>query len=56
MTEKDKELRKMVGEMLAEEDKGFNDWEIEFLDAMYLLTAYAVKQAEKIVQVYESKM
>lgn len=29
------ELRKMVKEMLDTEDKGFNNWELEFLDNMF---------------------
>ena len=56
MSEQDTELRKMVREMLDEEDKGFNDWEIEFLDNMWKLDRYTERQAAKIEQIYEKKM
>jgi len=56
MNDKDKELRKMVREMLDEGDKGFNDWEIEFLDNMWTHTKYNEKQTAKIEQIYEEKM
>ncbi len=49
-------LREMVYEMLQEEDKGFNNWEIEFLDDMYKRTEYTEKQAAKIEQIYAKKM
>lgn len=52
----DKEYREMVREMLATEDKGFNNWEIEFLDDMFKRTTYTPKQAAKIEQIYEKKM
>lgn len=48
MSDDDKELRKMVREMLDEEEKGFNNWEIEFLDNMWKLTIYTEHQAAKI--------
>jgi len=54
--DKNKELRKMVREMLDEEDKSFSDWEIEFLDNMWKLTEYTERQANKIEQIYEKKM
>jgi len=43
----------MVWEMLQAEDKGFNNWEIEFLDDMYKRMTYSEKQAAKIEQIYE---
>ena len=52
----DKEIREMVREMLHEEDKGFNAWEIEFLDNMYQRTEYTQRMANKIEQIYEGKM
>jgi hypothetical protein len=50
------ELRKMVKEMLDAEDKGFNDWEIEFLDNMFKRTEYTTPQANKIEEIYSKKM
>ena len=52
----DIEYRKMVKEMLDTEDKGFNNWEIEFLDDMFKRRTYTVKQMKKIDQIYDSKM
>lgn len=50
------ELRKMVQEMLNAEDKGFSDWEIEFLDSMLTKDSYSQKMADKIEQIYRKKM
>lgn len=52
----DGEYRAMVREMLDAEDKGFNNWEIEFLDDMFKRTTYFPKQAAKIEQIYDAKM
>ena len=52
----DKEYREMVREMLAEEDKGFNLWEIDFLDAMYKRTVYSEPMRDKIDEIYQAKM
>jgi len=50
------EFKKMVKEMLDAEDKGFNDWEIGFLDDMKKLSRFTTGQAEKIEQIYKKKM
>ncbi len=53
----DTELRNMVQEMLNTEDKGFSDWEIEFLDDMLKWSgAYRPKQADRIELIYKKKM
>jgi hypothetical protein len=54
--ENDKEIRKMVKEMLDTEDKGFNNWELEFLDNMYKRTEYSQTMINKIQQIYDKKM
>jgi hypothetical protein len=51
-----KELREMVQEMLAADDKGFNDWEINFLDDMSKKDIFTENQANKIEQIYKRKM
>lgn len=51
-----RELREMVQDMLAADDKGFNDWEINFLDDMAKKDKYTENQAEKIEQIYKRKM
>lgn len=51
-----KELRSMIQEMLATDDKGFNNWEIEFLEDMNKLTSFTPNQADKIEQIYKNKM
>lgn len=53
----DIELRNMVKEMLDADDKGFSDWEINFLDDMLKWSgSYRPKQAEKIELIYKKKM
>lgn len=51
------ELRKMVTEMLGETDKGFTDWEINFLDNMNRwLGDYTKPQADRIERIYKERM
>jgi len=51
------ELRKMVLEMLETEDRGFTDWEIEFLDNMNVWKGdYSERQANMIEKIYEKRM
>jgi hypothetical protein len=50
------QLHEMVKEMLNAEDKGFNDWEIEFLDDMYKRSTYSENMINKIEQIYKKKM
>lgn len=50
------ELRKMVQEMLDADDKGFNDWEIGFLDDMLKRDFYTQPMQDKIEQIYKKKM
>ena len=52
----DVELRKMVKEMLDADDKGFNNWEIEFLDDMWKKTKYSENMVDKIKKIYKEKM
>ncbi len=52
----DKEYRNMVKEMLDEEDKGFSNWEVEFLDDMFKKTIYSEKERNKIEEIYRDKM
>ncbi|KKL76531.1 hypothetical protein LCGC14_2043960 [marine sediment metagenome] len=51
------EYQKMVKEMLAEENKGFSDWEIDFLDSLNTQTySFTVKQKQVIEKIYKKKM
>jgi hypothetical protein len=52
----DTDYRDMVREMLDADDRGFNNWEIEFLDAMYKRTSYTENMRTKIDEIYEAKM
>jgi hypothetical protein len=52
----DNKLRKMVREMLDAEDKGFSDWEIDFLDGMLTKDYFTTNMADKIEQIYKKKM
>ncbi|HML74950.1 MAG TPA: hypothetical protein PKB02_10695 [Anaerohalosphaeraceae bacterium] len=51
-----KTLRNMVLEMLNTEDRGFSEWEIDFLDGMKKQSAFTPKQAAAIEAVYRQKM
>jgi len=52
----DSDYCEMVREMLATTDKGFSDWEIEFLDDMWKRTWYKTNQSNKIEEIYNAKM
>ena len=57
MTKTNQDYRKMVKEMLNETDKGFTDWEIEFLDNMWKRKAdYQDRQQAKIEKIWEERM
>jgi len=46
----------MVTEMLDEEDKGFSNWGIEFLDKMNDCVTFSLNERAKIGEIYERKM